>query len=370
MKIFQKITSAVLAAATVLSLTACHGKDEVAVTIDGVSIKSGLYLCALLEADSAARSKVDSEKSADNTSSTASSSEKETDYYSQTIDGQKYVDYVKANTLDRCKEFAFYQKMADEKKITLTDEEKSEANSYAEYYWNYYSTVYEANGVSLNTYKQSVLYNYYANAYFRSIYGEGGEKAVDSKTISETLTEKYALVYKLTSSFSTETSATDKTALKNKLESLIPRLKNGEDFKTISDEFNGTKSEDTTTKSTGDDTPKDSSATIVGDSDTNYSTDLFDDIAKMKKGEMKVMNEPNDAGISLYVKLDITEDPYYLKTLKDQILVILKQDEFNKAVKEKAAELKTDENKYATNRFKVKKLVYPEQSSSTSGTQA
>ena len=82
MKNFKKIVSAALTVAMLLTLSACHGKDEVAVTIDGMDIKSALYLNALIYCDSEARSRVDEETAAEtekNETSEESETSEETD---------------------------------------------------------------------------------------------------------------------------------------------------------------------------------------------------------------------------------------------------------------------------------------------------
>lgn len=382
MKTLKKLIAAALTGCMIFSMCACHGKDEIALTINKTPIKSALYLNALIECDSEARQRVDENLAAD-TSSTTETSE-ETDYFSQTIDGLSYVDYVESKTLERCKEYVLYQEMVDAGTLTLTDEEKTEAESYADYYWNYYgiNTTYEANGVSLDTYKKAFIYSYYSNAYFMSLYGKDGEKAVDSETITNTLTEKFALVYTLSTSYTDETTDDEKATAKTLFNDYVSRLEKGEDFKNIYNEYYGvTEDEETastestaseTTESTDEastdtaeteeatPTAKDQYATIIGDEDTDYANDNFETVFEMKTGEVKLIEGEDNSGYTLFVKLDITNDDYYLTNLTESILYILKQEEFDKLVLEKTADFTVDENTYATNRFKVKKIVYPE----------
>ena len=62
MKLFKKLLAMGLCAALVLSMVGCHKKNETALTIDGVKITSALYLSALFECDTEARTKVDESK--------------------------------------------------------------------------------------------------------------------------------------------------------------------------------------------------------------------------------------------------------------------------------------------------------------------
>ena len=74
MKALKKLLALTLAIFMILSVAACHPKDEVAITVGDVEITSALYMYALLEADSAARSKVDSEIAASSSSSSTTPS--------------------------------------------------------------------------------------------------------------------------------------------------------------------------------------------------------------------------------------------------------------------------------------------------------
>lgn len=360
MKLFKKLLAMGLCAALVLSMVGCHKKNETALTIDGVKITSALYLSALFECDTEARTKVDESKKSSSSSSSAAATSSETDYLAEKIDGQDYADYVKAQALQRCKEYAFYQKMIDGGKLKLTDEEISQANSTADYYWSYYSSYYEPNGVSKETYKKALLYSYYSNAYFKSIYGAGGEKEVDSATISKTLDEKYVLADVLTKTYEDGATDSTKAALKKTFEGYVTRLKKGEAFKKIYEEVNGAVTADA---SEGTEKPQDSLAQTLGASDTSNASEDFDTVKAMKLGEVKLIE--NTSGLTIYVRKDILADKYYLNTMTDSVLYLLKQEEFEKTVKEKTANLKVEENGFAMGQLKVKNLEYPSQQQGT-----
>lgn len=364
MKIFKKIVSAALTVAMLLTLSACHGKDEVAVTIDGMDIKSALYLNALIDCDSEARSRVDEETAAEtekNETSEESETSEETDYYSKTLDGLSFAEYVKTKAIERCKEYVFYQKLVDDKVISLTDDEKSEAEYSAEYYWtNYgYSYLYEANGVSLETYKNAFLYSYYSNAYFKSLYGEGGEKEVAKKDIKAHMLDNYALAYTLSATYKDDSTDEEKEALKTKLEGYAKRLKDGEEFEKIYMEFNGLTEKDHTHTKT-EDGPKDEHATLLADkdSDSQFASEDFDEVYEMKVGNTKIIESEDGTGLTLYMRLDINSDAYYLTSLTDTILYELKEEEFDDFVAGKTEKYTVEENGFAINRFDVEDIDY------------
>ena len=364
MKIFKKIVSAALTVAMLLTLSACHGKDEVAVTIDGRDIKSALYLNALIDCDSEARSRVDEETAAEtekNETSEESETSEETDYYSKTLDGLSFAEYVKTKAIERCKEYVFYQKLVDDKVISLTDDEKSEAEYSAEYYWtNYgYSYLYEANGVSLETYKNAFLYSYYSNAYFKSLYGEGGEKEVAKKDIKAHMLDNYALAYTLSATYEDDSTDEEKEALKTKLEGYAKRLKDGEEFEKIYMEFNGLTEKDHT-HTEKEDGPKDEHATLLADkdSDSQFASEDFDEVYEMKVGNTKIIESEDGTGLTLYMRLDINSDAYYLTYLTDTILYELKEKEFDDFVAGKTEKYTVEENGFAIDRFDVEDIDY------------
>ncbi|MEE0975064.1 MAG: hypothetical protein UH853_05060, partial [Muribaculaceae bacterium] len=59
--------------------------------------------------------------------------------------------------------------------------------------------------------------------------------------------------------------------------------------------------------------PKDKHAQILGAKDTGYDNDRFDEISKMKAGEVKLITKDNKAGYILVVKGEMKDDPYYEK---------------------------------------------------------
>lgn len=356
MRIFKKIIAVLSLISIMLTMTACHKKDEIALNIDGINITSALYLNALVEADLEAKQKIDDEMAENNTSTT------DVNYLAQKVDGQPYADYVKAKALERCKNYAFYQKLIDNKTITLDDAKKQESDSYASTYWSYYgySSLLEPNGISLETYKKAMLYNYCSDLYFKQIYGKDGSKAVDEALIKKTMTDKYVLVYTLSETYKDGATDAEKTALKDKYQAYADRLAKGEKYSVIYEEINGkqetSQSTNQTTEQTG---PKDQYATVIGDEDTGYASTDYNTVDVLKLNETKLIESEDKTGFTVYQKLDISSDDYYLEALNSDILYLLKEEEFSKSVDAELEKLTVDEKTFAIKRFKVKNIVYP-----------
>ncbi len=328
----------------------CHEKGEIAVTVGDIEFTSGYYACALVFADMEARSTVEEELSEDEEDTT------DIDYYSQKIDDKDYVEWVEEKTLDTLKELAAIKSLCVEAELELSDETISTSDSNAEYFWDTYgySVVMEANGVSEATFKAYMQDTYLADEYFDYIYGEGGEKEIAADKLEKQLAEDYVLVNVLEQSF----DDLDEDQIKEKREQFVAfetDLKNGtKTFEEVLIEYNDEEEHDH--EHTEDaSAPQDAHATPLTETDENFETSK-----EMAVGEVKLITEADDAGLTLLVKKDIAADPYYLENYDSTLRHSIGDDEFEDDVESYAKKLDVNVKKFAVNRFKVEKLVYPE----------
>ena len=84
MKNFKRIIAMALVLLMVLSFAGCHKKGEIAVTVGEVEFTSAYYMCALVNADSEAKSKVYEELDEEEQSA-------EIDFYSKKIDDSLHI---------------------------------------------------------------------------------------------------------------------------------------------------------------------------------------------------------------------------------------------------------------------------------------
>ena len=377
MKTLKKVLAMCLVVILVLSFAGCHQKNEVAVKAGDDTFTSAFYMCALINADMAARTKIDEAKTAEKesttSSATSSTTSTTTDYFAEKIDGKSFETYVKDAALETLRRFIYVKRMCDEKKLTISEQEKNNSFTMTEYYWNYYgyASLFEANGVSLDTYKQYTLYGLYEEKYFSSIYGEGGDKAVSETDIKNFLYSNYAIADILSAPISSKTDS-EKALVQTDFEKYKDRLEKGETFEKIYKEYNNIK-EDNTTSTTSSAvssttsgseenkalTPKDSYAQVVGNEETTYSSKQYETIKAMKTGEVKFVKDDEGGYYYLFVKGDITTDPYYLENLKSAVLNDMKFEEFDAAVKAETAKVELTTVAFAINQFKVKNIKYP-----------
>ena len=356
MKTLKRALITVLCLAlTAVCLTGCHKKGEIAVKIGDVEFTSGYYACALVFADTQARSKVEA--------SISDESEKaDIDYYKHKVEDTDYVEWVEKTALETLTNLGAVKALCKEAGFELDADTISLSKSNADYLWSTagYSKLLEANGVSQETFTSYMRDSFLTDKYFEHIYGKGGEKEISADKLLEQLKNNYALVNLIqvdTSSLSDD----EKTDKKNQLAAYETALKSGaKGFEEIYLEYNNISADEHThdTAEEGALEPLDHHATVIGGSDTAYSSDYYEDAKAMATGEIKVVTK--DSSMALIVKQDISADPYYIENLDLTLRNDISGDDYKKELTEYGKKLECDVNKSATGRFKVKKLVYPE----------
>lgn len=389
MKNLKRILAAALVLAMALTAAACHPKDEIAVTVGDLEFTSAYYMCALINADSEAKSRVQEELSDDESTT-------DIDYYSKKIDDKDYVTWVEDTAMDYLKKIAAYKTLCKENELELDKEEAENAEYYASYYWSSYgySSYFEPNGVSEKTYTQYMKDSYYSELYFEHLYGEGGEKEIAADEVKDTMYKNFIIADMLQASFS-GLEDDEITETKEQFEKYMEELKAGtKTFEEVYNDYNdideeedtdtsssssstASSSESSSTESTSSDAtssegtasdseeeeeelePLDSYASILGAEDTVYESEHFDTVNKMATNEIKIIELDDDAGIILVVKKDIKADPYYLENLDSTTRHLIADEEFESDIEKYADELELTVNDYAVNQFKVKKIKEP-----------
>ncbi len=365
MKSFKRIVAMILTVIMCLSFAGCHQKDEIAVTIEGNDFTAAYYLCALVFADSEARTKVDEALSGD-----IDAAAEGINYHKQMVDDKDFVTWVEDTALDNLKKIAACKNLCKENKLELSADTKAMAEYYAEYYWNSYgyASFLEPNGVALSTFKTYMTDTYYSEEYFDFLYGEKGEKAVAKEELEKILTDKYLIVDMIEVDFTTLKDDEIK-AKTDFITKAAEDLKNGKkNFETVLEEYVGPDEEEEEEKeennvSDTEDTapqPKDVNAEILGDEDTDYASDYFKDTKDMKVGEVKIKTLDDNKGIVLFVKGDIAGDEYYFNLLSDSLRHLASDEEYDELLTKAAQPMNAEKHKKAIKRLKVKKIVYPE----------
>ncbi len=354
MKNVKRVFALALVLVMALAVAACHPKDEVAVKIGDLEFTSAYYMCALINADSEAKSKVQEELSEDE-------STEDVDYYSKKIDDKDFVTWVEDTAMDSLKEIAAYKTLCKENNLEITEEDLQNAETYASYYWSSYgyAAYFEPNGVGQSTYTQYMKDSYYSGLYFEHLYGAEGEKAIDAETVKTKLYDNFIIADLIQVSFTSKTDD-EITALKEQINGYAEDLKKGnKTFEEVYKDYNGTAEETEEETESDESQPKDKYASILGAEDTAYASEQYETVKAMATGEVKVIELDDNAGLVLAVKQDITADSYYLDTLDMTVRHLIADEEYEKDIKDYAAKMDCEVNNYAVKQFKVKKIVEP-----------
>ncbi len=357
MKTAKRILALALVCLMALSFTACHKKGEIAVKINDYEFTSGYYACALVFADTQARSIVEENLDEDEDTTNI-------DYYKHKVEDTDYVKWVEETALTNLKAIAAYKENCDQNKLELEEDTVELALANAEYLWDSYgySLLLEPNGVGKQTFIDYTTDSYYADLYFDFLYGADGAKAIAAEDVKKELTDNYVLANVIEVDFS-GMGEEDKTAAREKMVGYESALKAGSrTFEEIYLEHNDISAEDHTHEEAeeGELEPQDHHASVLGAEDTDYASDYYEDAKKMEMGEVKLITLEDEAGLVLLVKKDISSDPYYLDNLDTTLRNALKGDEFTEDTAEYAEKMEITVNKSAVKQFKVKKIEYPE----------
>ncbi|MDE7362863.1 MAG: hypothetical protein K2N38_13125 [Oscillospiraceae bacterium] len=235
---FKKTAAGVLALALTASLCGCD--KGYLMTVDGMSIRNGVYLSFQQTAYTSASSKIQEEKD-DNTS--------EIDVFSETVEGKSASDWIKEETMKQVRKYVAVQRMSDENGVTVSDDEIAEMNRdlqttwdednlYVQYMFgfNTMGQYYESMGIGLDSLKEIRRVNALSDKLFMHFYGADGTYPVTADEINEYLTENYAAVKMLTLSYADYAAenhtATDeeKQAVNDKAKAYVDRLNGSESF--------------------------------------------------------------------------------------------------------------------------------------------
>lgn len=209
---FKKISAALLAMATAATLSGCTENGYI-MTVDGMEIRTGVYLSLQQTSINLANQKVDEQKSDDTSSdtttstdtSTSSTSEsEEADVFESTIDGKSYSDWIVEDTRQGVLRFVAIQRECERLGISLDEDEKNAIISSIDEQWDddslsYYGLdfatwgeYYESMGMGKESLKELSLVDSLNEKLFLHYYDEGGEWAVSDEEFEKAANDSYA----------------------------------------------------------------------------------------------------------------------------------------------------------------------------------
>lgn len=358
MKILKSVISLLLVLLLMFSFAGCiHKQNEIAVEIGGVKFTAAQYSYALIMADSEAQEIVNEQLTKEGIDPTVTA----VDIYARKINDVDYVTWVENRAIELLGEYAAYQELFNGAGLKLSDETIKNNKDYSDYYYSYYQSLYEANGIGKDTYAKMVTFDSYANDYFNYLYGKEGTKAIAAEDINKAFAESYRVVLVLQTNV-TEMKEDEAKAAKDDLGKYKTRLEKGESVVKVFNEFNGL---DEKTAETGN-PPAEKEVDVVSvladpEFDESYGVDFWKDIKDVAAGKATVLDAEENGSkfVRLVYVLEIKDgDTTFVDEMDASIRWTLKGEDFEKEISDYAKGLNVVKHKYAMSAFKVKNINY------------
>lgn len=389
---FKKLAAALSAAVIALSLSGCMDNGSL-MTIDGTAIRNGVYINYMLSAINAAETKVDEENPAAESESTES--ESETDFWTSTLEGKDVSEWIKDYTMKSVRGHIGIQRQCAEFGIELTEEEISEINSQCDQTWessdvyvqylygfNTRGEMYEARGISLESYKEVIRVNMLRNKLFLHYYGDEGEYAVPSGEYDTYVNDNYAALRIMEFSYSDYmgtalTAEGDIQAVKDRAKLYAERLNDSERYENVRYDYELAKAKDTARKNAADSYSEDNEEGLSRDeyiekaaegatytvpdsadyynallekSNSDYSDALTDYIFTLARDEEKAYVYEDEKASYVIVRMDMSALETWEELYHENVLQQMRGEAFNDLLDQKSADYTVQQNDYLVNK--------------------
>lgn len=203
MKKLLKPFAAVAMAAALAFSSGCASDTSWSYKASGTTLSNGNWIYYTYAEYEEALSKIQQEKSTDDTAYTVEDISKEK------IENKKALDWIYAQAKDACISQLTIEKLIKDKKVKIDEDELETMESYyKQFYESYYEDLYTKLGVSEESYLKAIARNgYLSNQLFTALYDEGGSEAVSDADLNQFFEENYTHYFYI----SYPLSATDDT---------------------------------------------------------------------------------------------------------------------------------------------------------------
>ncbi len=191
MKNIAKSVSVAAAAAVLLCSAGCSGDTKWAFKTDTDTLKNGQWIYYTFDGVNDALTKIKEEKTDADIDTV--------DWGSQEIEGKSASDWIYAEAKDKSLRYLTMEKLARENDIVISEDTFNSNKTYYSYFYkNYYKTMFEALGVSEDSYcTASLRPELISDELFKKIYGKGGTKEVADKDVEKYFVDNYVAYYYL-----------------------------------------------------------------------------------------------------------------------------------------------------------------------------
>lgn len=355
MKTLKKIIAALIILSLCFSLTACN--SSYAYSSGKYQVKSGVYIAYLILSEEDARSKV---------------ANKDKDLYTQKVEKKDAKTWIIDKAKENVKNFLAVEKQFDVLKLKLSKEDIAQIDGQTQQYWASISSIYEPNGVGINSFKSLIENQVKTTKIFEKLYDKGGLEAVPEATLKDYFSKNYVKVKQIKLPFTDAKGAAldeaGKKALKDKQTHYKLLLDQGEPIDKILVDYNNEQ-----IKLSAAANNQQAPQAEVYDPKSNYEKNELI-ISKNDKSTPKAyldaifapslaLNTPllTDAedGYYITIKYNLNEKETTFTQKRTDVLYALKQDPYKKYIEKLVKGIKLETNSYAINKYDPKNLKYP-----------
>ena len=215
-----------MAGSLVFAVTGCSDTTWGA-ECDGVRMPAGVYINNVISAYSTAVGELTEDADTDN-------------IWKNTLDGVDLHTWVQNKALENVRNYFAVEQKFDEMGLTMDEETLSQAQSLAQYQWSYYQSSYEKNGVSEQSFTETIVNSYKNSMIFNAIYGEGGTQEVSDQELLDRFNEQYASIDRIYIPLAGEDGNTTQESIdaaREKAEGYQQRMENGESIADLAKEY-------------------------------------------------------------------------------------------------------------------------------------
>lgn len=371
MSLIKKLSAVAVIAAMTLSLASCGQDTTWGAKIDDTELRAGIFISYQSAAFSRAYDYM---------------TETDTDIMAITIDGMSTEDWVNDQAVKGMQEYVAIENKFNELGLTFENNEEEFTKANVEQLWEYFGEQFEKIGVSKESYYDIQLNIEKKAAIFEYYYGEGGEMEIPEADIKAYLNENFARIkyidMPLKDGEGNLLKSEGKAEIKAMAEGYIERMKNGEAFEDISDEYdeyyNGLIEAANATEVTDAEFTTDTTEEPVDDLTATEGTEEVDELVllgsvtsadypipsasvhekvagnALNVGEYLLIEE--DEVYYIVYKMDLFADEGYYDYKKSDVIQELKGEEFDATVTGWTAGQNVVVNDAAVKRYAVEKL--------------
>lgn len=382
---FKKISAVALCSAMALSLGACGnniaGPDTTyAAVIDGYKVPAGVFIAMQMSSyyDAAYYAEPTDESEETTTAETSETTASETEattttaFTDKVIEDKPVREWINDEATKSMQEFVAVENKFDELGLSFEDNEKEKTKVYLDSIWEYYGSNYENAGISEDSQLLIMLNSTKKNMIFDHYYAEGGQDEISEADIRAYLDENNKRInyikMELKDGEGNLLKSEGKAEIKTMAEDYIDRIKNGEDFETVSREYSDyydklvadAQAADSTTDDTADTEEETTSSytdneTVIEKDGYSPSEAVVTKAFESNVGDVFLVEE--DEVYYVVEVLDLYADENYYSDNASVVRHQLKDDEFNQTVESWTESQTVEINEAAYKRYKIEKFL-------------